>query len=106
MLSKRSISSASKRWLACATNSSVIARPSTILARCRFNDCSEAMPGRVTRLPSGLVEELHLDAGDLDEVVILQRVRRGADRLAVHGRALRAFDVRDEVALRAAREHR
>ena len=37
----------------------------------------------------------------LDHIVILQRVRLCADRLAVHDR-LRAFHVRDEVALRAA----
>ena len=37
---------------------------------------------------SGLEEELHLDAGELDQVVVLERVRRGADRLAVDGRGL------------------
>src|SRR6266850_224485 len=85
---KRSLPSAvGNHPAACATKKRVIARPSAIL-RLAFE------------------EELHLDAGELDHVVILERVRGGADLLAVDRRALRAFDVGDEVALRAAREHR
>ena len=55
---------------------------------------------------SGLEEKFHLDAGELDHVVILERVRGGTDLLAVHLGALVAFDMGDEVALRPARQHR
>src|SRR5258706_4918100 len=78
-------------YTAWPAKNSVIDSPIRILARC----C----------LTSGLVEELHLDAGDLDQIVVLERVRRRTDGLAVHGRTLRALDVGDEVALRAARQH-
>src|SRR5258706_4414169 len=74
--------------------SSVIARPIAILAMFCF------------RTALGLEEEFHLHAGQLDHVVVLERVRRGADFLAVDGGTLVAFDVREEVALRPAREHR
>src|SRR3954470_2991625 len=77
------------------TKNSTIARPSPILTRCCFR----------TAL-SGLQEEFHLDAGQFDDVVVLQRVRCRTDFLAVDGGALHAFDVGDEVALRAARQHR
>src|SRR3954447_16401566 len=70
---------------------SVIARPAPILAACRAK--------------SGLEEELHFDAGELNHVVVLERVRRGADLVAVHRRALVALDVGDEVTLRAAGKH-
>src|SRR5438477_8965121 len=53
---------------------------------------------------SGLQEEFHLDAGKFDDVVVLERVGRGADLLAVDGGALLAFDVGDEIALRPAGE--
>src|SRR3970040_2240060 len=62
--------------------------------------------GAVPRRGSSLQEELHLDARQLDDVVILERMRRGADRLAVHHPRICALDVCDEVALRAARQHR
>src|SRR5918993_4956813 len=65
-----------------ATKNSVIARPSAILR-------------------SGLEEELHFYACKLNDVVVLQRMRRGADRLAVDRRAVGALDVGDEVARRA-----
>src|SRR5258707_15751198 len=55
---------------------------------------------------SGLQEEFHLDAGQFDDVVVLEGVRRGADFLAVDRRTVRALDVGDEIALRAARQHR
>src|SRR5260221_5856585 len=79
---------------ALARKNSVIARPTAILTRCCF------------RTALRLEEEFHLDAGELDHVVILQRVRRGADRLAVDLGARRALDVGDEVALGPARQHR
>src|SRR5262252_2032586 len=78
---------------ACMTNSSTIARPIAIRARC----CLRA---------SGLQEEFHLDARELDDVVVLEPVRRRADLLAVHVGTRRALDVRNEVALRPAREDR
>src|SRR3954471_21596766 len=73
--------------------SSVIARPIAILAMFCF------------RTALGLEEEFHLHAGQFDDVVILERMRRGADFLAVDRRTLVAFDVGEEVALRTAREH-
>src|SRR5918995_4267611 len=85
---KRSLPSAvGNHSAACATKNSVIARPSAIL-----------------RLD--LEEELHLDAGQFDDVVVLQGMRRGADLRAVDRRARGALDVGNEVALRAPREHR
>src|SRR5262245_23401732 len=106
MLSRRSMRSIFSRCAACHAKNSVIARPIRILARCSFKRCAEAMPGRETRQPSGLVEELHLDARDLDKIVVLKRVRGRADRLAVDGGALSTLDVGDEVALRTPRQHR
>src|SRR5260221_14717755 len=79
---------------ALARKNSVIARPTAILTRCCF------------RTALRLEEEFHLDAGELDHVVILQRVWRGADRLAVALGARRALGVGDEVALGPARPHR
>src|SRR2546430_13952139 len=76
----------------CPTKNRTIARPIAIRARCCF------------RPASGLEEEFHLHARELDDVVVLKRVRRGADRLAIDGRAVGAFDVGDEIALRPARE--
>src|SRR6185436_561730 len=85
---KRSLPSAvGNQPAACATKKSVIARPSATLR-------------------SSLEEKLHLDARELDHVVILERMRRGADLLAVDGRAVGALDVGNEVAGRAPREHR
>src|SRR3989442_9092027 len=55
---------------------------------------------------SGIQEEFHLDAGQFDDVVVLEGMGRGADYLTVDAGTLRAFDVGDEVALRPAREHR
>src|SRR5215472_15423553 len=83
-----------------------MAKPRTIRTSCRFTWSSggPARPGDPT--PSVLVEELHLDARYLDQVVVLERMRRGPDCLAVDGGALRAFHVGDEVALRPTREHR
>src|SRR5262245_15650185 len=78
---------------ACTTNSSTIARPIAI----RAWRCLRA---------SALQEEFHLHPGELDHVVILERVRRGTDLLAVHVGARRAFDVGDEVALRTAGQDR
>ena len=72
----------------------MIARPTTILTMCCF------------RTALRLQEEFHLDAGELDHVVILERVRCCADLLAVDLRARRALDVGDEVALRPARQDR
>src|SRR6185295_7959119 len=76
----------------CPRKSSVIARPIPILAIWRFS--------------LGLQEEFHLDACKLDHVVVLQRVRRRPDLLAVDRRAARAFNVGDEVALRTPGQHR
>src|SRR5260221_12886292 len=78
---------------ALARKNSVIARPTAILTRCCF------------RTALRLEEEFHLDAGELDHVVILQRVRRRADLLTVDLGTRRAFDVGDEIALRPARQH-
>src|SRR5580765_6712030 len=76
---------------------SVIARPTAIRTMCCFRGASELL---------GLQEKFHLDAGELDHVVILERVRGGADLLAVHLGTLVAFDMGDEVALRPPRQHR
>src|SRR2546422_8158460 len=70
------------------TKNSVIARPSPILTMCCLRSAL-----------SGLQEEFHLDAGQFDDVVVLERMGRGADFLAVDAGTLRAFDVGDEVAL-------
>src|SRR5688572_5172324 len=78
---------------ACTTNSSTIARPIAMRARCRLR-------------ASGLQEKFHLHAGKLDDVVVLERVRRGADLLAVDVGARGALDVRDEVALGPPGQHR
>src|ERR671939_1769839 len=77
------------------TKNPTIARPSPILARCCL---SVGL--------SGLQEEFHLDAGQFDDVVVLERVGRGADLLAVDRGALVAFDVGDEITLRPASEDR
>src|SRR5512138_2352929 len=97
MLSSWRISRSGYCSAALATNNSATASPTAILAKCCFRGAAELL---------GLQEEFHLDAGELDHVVILERVRRGADLLAIHFRPLVAFDVRDEVALRPARQHR
>src|SRR4051812_50185742 len=54
---------------------------------------------------SALQKEFHLDAGQFDDVVVLEGMGRGADLLAVDRGALVAFDMRYEVALRPAGEH-
>ena len=56
--------------------------------------------------PGLLVEKFHLGPGDLDNIVIVQRVRLGIERLAVDHRKIRTFNVRDEIALRAAGDDR
>src|SRR3982074_1349682 len=56
--------------------------------------------------PSSLQEEFHLHTGELDDIVILERSRRGPDLLAVYRRPGRAFNVRDEIALWTARQYR
>src|ERR1051325_8355247 len=76
------------------TKKSTIARPRAILTICCF---SVGL--------SGLQEEFHLDAGQFDDVVVLERMRRRADFLSVRGGAPRAFDMRDEVSLRTPGEH-
>src|SRR6267378_2595535 len=58
------------------------------------------------RSASSLQEEFHFHAGQLDHVVILERVRRGADLLAIDRGPVGPFHVRDEVALRPAGQHR
>src|SRR5690349_794914 len=83
---------------------SVIAKPRRIRTRCCFTQILRR-PGRRAG-PSVLVEELHLDARDLDQVVVFERVGRRTDRLAIYSRALRTFHVSDEVALRTAGENR
>src|SRR3989442_11208720 len=72
---------------------SVIASPIAIRTRCCFR-------------ASGLEEEFHLHACELDDVMVLERVRRRPDLLAVHVGAVRALDVSDEITLRAAGEDR
>src|SRR2546425_479101 len=79
--------------ITCATKNSMIARPIAIRTRCCFR-------------ASGLEEEFHLHACELDDVMVLERVRRRPDLLAVHVGAVRALDVSDEITLRAAGEHR
>src|SRR5256885_15269786 len=54
------------------------------------------------RSASRLQEEFHFHSGELDHVVILERVRRGADLLAIDGGPVGPFHMRDEVALRPA----
>src|SRR3989449_10208913 len=78
--------------ITCATKNSMIARPIAIRTRCCFR-------------ASGLEEEFHLDAGELDDVVVLERVRRRPDLLAVHVGTVGALDVSDEIPLRPPREH-
>src|SRR5688572_6585066 len=80
-------------WTTWATSNSMIASPIAIRTRCCFRT-------------SGLEEEFHLHARELDDVVVLERVRRRPDLLTVHVGAARALDVRDEVTLRAAGEDR
>src|SRR5256885_16605282 len=58
------------------------------------------------RSASRLQEEFHFHSGELDHVVILERVRRGADLLAIDGGPVGPFHMRDEVALRPAGQHR
>src|SRR5688572_4699716 len=77
---------------ACPMKKSVIAIPIAIRTMCCFRK-------------SGLEEEFHLHAGELDHVVILERVRRRADHLPVHVGAVGALHMRDEVALRPPGEH-
>src|SRR5690348_3784225 len=77
------------------TRKSTIARPSPILTRCCLSFGL-----------SGLQEEFHLDAGQFNDVVILEGVGRGADFLAVDRGPLVAFHMGDEIALRAPGEHR
>lgn len=43
--------------------------------------------------PSGLEKEFHFDAGDLDHIVIAERVGLGIERLAVEHREPPALDV-------------
>ena len=62
-----------------------------------------AKPEGIAKGKSALEEEFHLHARELDDIVILERVRRRADLLAVHRRSIRAFDVSKEIALRAPR---
>src|SRR3954469_23299223 len=69
---------------ASTTKNNTIARPSPILTMCCF------------RPVSGLQEKFHLDAGQLDHIVVLQGMGRGADFLTVDSRALGALDVSDE----------
>src|SRR5688572_21912023 len=45
------------------------------------------------RSRSLLQEKLHLHAGKLDHVVVVQAMRLGVERLPVHHREVRAFDV-------------
>src|SRR6266850_1479564 len=87
---------------------SVIARPMAMRTMCCFMLPPADGRGRRggSRPGSAFEEEFHLHAGELDDVVVLERSRRRSDLLAVDRWAVRAFDVRDEVALRPAREHR
>src|SRR5258706_4002403 len=94
MLSSWSINPRWYRSEVCPRNKRAIASPSAIRTMCCF-----------TLPESALEEEFHLDAGQLDHVVVPERARRVADRLAVHHGLLRALHVRDEVPLRAPREH-
>src|SRR5204863_9214028 len=63
-------------------------------------------PFRPAVATSSLEEEFHLNAGQFDDVVVLERMRRRTDFLAVDGGTLRAFDVGDEVALGPPSQHR
>src|SRR6185295_17033721 len=84
----------------------LIAKPIRIRARCCFSQTSGGTAGTVPPIrPSALEEKLHLDAGDLHQVMVLQRVRRAANCLAVDSRALGTLDMGDEVSLRTARQH-
>src|SRR5919108_2489006 len=80
------------QWAAWPIKNSVIASPIAIRTRCCFR-------------ASGLEEEFHLDAGELDDVVVLERVRRRPDLLAVHVGTVGALDVSDEIPLRPPRQH-
>src|SRR5258706_5305439 len=85
----------------------VIAKPIRIRARCFFSQSCVGTAGPVPPArTSALEEKLHLDAGDFDQVMVLERMRRAADWLTVDRRALGALDVRNEVTLRTARQHR
>src|SRR5207244_8961768 len=64
-----------------------------------YDVLSQIGPFRPAVATSRLKEEFHLDAGQFDDVVVLERMGRGADFLAVDAGTLRAFDVGDEVAL-------
>src|SRR3954470_3682999 len=103
----------SAAWI---TKNKVIAMPIAMRTMCCFNGPPAGglrrrseWPRRKGVLrgtpPSSLQEEFHLHAGELDDVVILERGRRWADLLPVHRGPRRALDVRDEVALRPARQH-
>src|SRR5712691_6447017 len=83
---------------ACPMKNSVIARPRAILTICCLR-----WPAV---LASSLQEEFHFHSGKLDHVVILERVRRGADLLAIDRGPVGPFHMRDEVALRPAGQHR
>src|SRR5690606_38764706 len=63
-------------------------------------------PGSARHKPSGLEEKFHLHAGELDDIVVLEGVRGGADLMPVHRGAARAFDVSDEITLRPASKYR
>lgn len=54
---------------------------------------------------SALQKEFHLDACELDHVMIPEGVRRGADLRPVDGGTARTLDVGDEIALWPARQH-
>src|SRR5436853_7320736 len=94
MLSRRVTKPLRSSRNASPTKKSTIARPRAILTMCCL---SVGL--------SGLQEEFHLDAGQFDDVVVLERMGRRADFLAVHRGAARAFDMRDEVSLGTPREH-
>src|SRR3954454_10359467 len=96
------------RRAACPMKNSVIAMPIAIRTMCCFTlpRARRACERAAEALRSSLEEEFHLHAGELDDIVILERMRSGADLLAVHLGAVGPFDVSDEIALRAARQHR
>src|SRR5215218_7841657 len=75
-----------------------MARPSAIRTRCCLNWCRR-VGGESPR--SDLDEEFHLHAGQLDQIVVLERMRSGADCIAVDRRMHGTLDVGNEVALRA-----
>src|SRR5262245_10743246 len=83
-------------WAAWPMKKAVIARPTAILTTCWGK----------RDLRSALQEKLHLDARELDDVMVLERMRRGADRMAVDRRPARAFNMRNEVDLRESRKQR